>query len=100
MQANNTLPVQGPALPANAPTPEAIAKCEADYNKTVEDAGKTRDACKTGTPSKKGAFGLGFFGLGGKKSKSQKNKKGGKKSRSQKNKDKRGGKKSRSQKKR
>lgn len=95
MPVNNPSTSQpaGPGPAPVAPTPEAIAKCDADYNKTVADAETTRTACKTGTPSKKGL--LGFWGLGGKKSKSQK-KRGGKKSQNKK----RGGKKSKSQKKR
>jgi hypothetical protein len=104
----------------SAPTKENCKPLEAASKKAKEDF----DACQTQpanpvapvpgqtqpanpvapVPSqpteKKGMLGLGFMGLGGKKSKSQKSKKRvGKKSKSQKNK-KRGGKKSRSQKKR
>ena len=92
----------------NAPTPtptngSANASANTSANGSANTSANGSSNTSVNVQAKPSRFGLGFWGLGGKRSKSQKNKdkkRGGKKSRSQKNKDKkRGGKKSKSQKK-
>lgn len=80
-------------------SPSPVAAQNADVNATAPAVAQSGQPTNS-VPEKKGMLGLGFMGLGGKKSKSQKSKKRiGKKYKSQKNK-KRVGKKSKSQKKR
>jgi hypothetical protein len=81
--------VQAP--PATTPSPEAIAKCDDEYNKTVTDAGLKRDQCKLGKSSS--MFSIPKF-WGGKKRRSSKKGRASKKNKKAK------AKKSKSQKKR